>query len=230
MSNKKIESKYPIGQLLILQLKTSNRRLSDFITELGYRNCNKGLRAFYRVLSTGTSNQVLIERLMASPYAPPPEQLNEAINKTASLKSAETRGAHEAEMAQEREKFSPHIAPITELQQPTCITVFALLGGFDRMKVALPDDFLTWSLTVQYAVVQKEIREHYLHFKGEAPFLGAIVGYLLFRTYDSDPLSFSIDGQPLGRVPREKTLKRQVLIASRRQNNLHRLFGSQAKN
>jgi hypothetical protein len=193
-----LQSNYPIGQLLIAAVKQSNQPLSAFVSSIGFSNTNKGIRHFRNALASGIVAPVLVERLMASSYAPSLDLLQDAFRETAAILNSETLSQTAGLQIAARAAFRPYIAPLTELQRPTSITIFAILGGFSRLTIELPQSFPNWNSSLQTRYAQAKIRAHYRRFGGEAPLLGAIVGYQVFPAFGESCLHFSIDGQLLG--------------------------------
>lgn len=193
-----LHSNYPTGKLLIAALEQSNHRLPGFVSALGFGNIPKGIRHVRMALASGVVAPALIDRLLASRYAPGIEALNEALRATEEIFNNERIAQAERKRDTDKERFRPHIAPLTELQRPSSITIFALLGGFERLTIALPQSYPTWERGLQLRFAQARIRRHYRSFSGSAPLLGAITGYRLFSAFGETSLCFTVDGQLVG--------------------------------
>jgi hypothetical protein len=195
---KNYTSKYPIGSLILKSIALSGMRPASFLREIGYSNVDKALRRLDNVVKTGCSDATLIERIMNSPFKPSLEELNEAMSLTQTLLQEEKSRAALADASEARKRFRPYLIPITENKVPASITIFAALGGFERLHIALPASFADWPVQLQYTYARHKIRTNYRGCHGYAPLLGEIVGYRLFRQFDAPPLHLTIDGQPLG--------------------------------
>ncbi|MFO0416734.1 MAG: hypothetical protein ACK5Y6_05540 [Pseudomonadota bacterium] len=200
-----LNSNYPLGAALIEVVKRSGLSLPSFLSAIGYSNINKALRSFQTTLSTGKAPPILLERLAQSPFALSSSQLSDAINSTDIILAQEQRSAHEQSQAQAKLQFRPYLKALTTSQRPSSITIFALINGQEILRIELPQSFTSWDSSLQHRYAQRKIRSHYQQSNGEAPLLGAITGYHLFKTFGAPPLLFTIDGQPLGLDQHAKT-------------------------
>lgn len=192
-------SSYPIGELLIETLRASGLKLPDFMREIGYSPHN-GIATFDQWISKGHGNPLFIERLTSSRFAPPVQELRQALADTEQIrgreKAAETRSRVEAE----RSAFRPFVQGIAELSRPTSITMFALTGGPRRYTVELPEGFAALPGPERERIAGETIRENFAANSGRTLFMGKLVGYLLFHEYGERPQHYSVEGRLLGAI------------------------------
>ncbi len=193
-------SSYPIGKLFIDTFHNSGLSLPEFARALGYSNTNKGIATLDCWLRNGTGNQLFLERLTSSRFAPEPGALRTAMRETGALLAEERRTEKQQRVEAERAAFRPFVQGVAELSRPTSITMFAVTGGPARYTVPLPTDIAEWSADRRDEFLRETIKENFARNRGRTLFMGQITGYLFFREYGARPVSFSVDGLSRGEV------------------------------
>jgi hypothetical protein len=191
-------STYPLGKLLLGSLQHSGLSIGAFVTTVGYRNVNKGVRALDGMLRWGYSSDVFLVRLRQSPLAPNEQLLQTAIEQTMVILEAEEQEAARQQREAAEVAFRPFFQAVPELSRPTQISLFAITGGHSRYTYVLPDTFPSWPLAEQYAYLEQKVPEAFTAAKGRTLFMGAITGYRLFRWFEGPSLHLSVGGKPIG--------------------------------
>lgn len=191
-------STYPLGKLLLESLQKSELSIAAFVTTVGYRNVNKGVRALDGMLRWGHPCDVFLDRLRRSPFALNEQVLQKAIKHTiVMLETQEQEAAHQRREAA-RVAFRPFFQAVPELPSPTQISLFVMTGGHSRYTHMLPETFPSWPLAEQHNYLAQKVPEAFKASSGRTLFMGAITGYRLFRWFEGPSLLFSVDGKPIG--------------------------------
>jgi hypothetical protein len=225
---KKLQSTNPLGQLLISLFESSGLKLPQFVQAMGYRNVNKGIRNFQRLLAVGTCDSLFIDRLLASPYAPKREAFHVLLQQhVEQLFHDESRKGEEAD-AEGRRAFQPFVHAVPALDGSASVTKFALIGGFSRYTVQLPRHFVRSPQAEQFEAVGKIVRRSFAECGGEISFLGPIRYYLFFHSWDEPAVAFSVQGEMLGIADGAEVPSVSVVVGSKRVEPevLHRMFFS----
>jgi hypothetical protein len=195
---KKLQSNYPLGQLLIAIFTETRHNLSGFVESLGYRNVNKGIRAFHQVLSTGYGPSIFFSRLEASPYAPSGVGLQLVLQQHFEQLSQEILQNHGLVAEDYQEEFRPIVHAIPALSDVESISFFAQSGDFAAHTVTLQRKVASLPLDQQYTVVGAKIRQNYRHTGGVIPCMGPTRYYLYYSSWEAPAMTFSVDGYPIG--------------------------------
>jgi hypothetical protein len=190
-------TRYPLGKLLLECLRTSELSLQPFVLSLGYRNANKGIRAFDNMLAKGHADNVFLERLSRSAHAPDTQALHEALTQTSLLLEEERQQTLETCQQRERDTFKPFFQAVPELHTPTQLCIFALTGGHSGYTHLLPASLPSWPLVDQYRYLAKKVPLAFAASGGKTPFMGRITSYRLFRWHNAPALLLSVHGKPL---------------------------------
>lgn len=193
-------SSYPIGELLIHTFVDSGLSLPAFMNALGYGNSHKGIATFDHWLKNGSGNQLFLERLTRSAYAPPPEVLRDALAATKGILDLERKTELARKVEEERQSFRPFVQGVAELTRPTSITMFALTGGPKRYTVSLPEDISQWEPAEREQLIKDTIVQNYAANAGRTLFMGKLTSYLFFGEYGERPTRYSIEGIRVGVV------------------------------
>lgn len=225
---KKLQSAYPLGQLLISIFESSGLNLPAFVQAIGYRNVNKGIRNFQKMLSVGFCNSSFIDRLLASPYAPKQEAFQVLLQQHVEQLFHDDSRKLDEEDAKGRRAFQPFVHAIPALGGSASVTKFALVGGFSRYTTQLPRQFVQAPQSEQFEAVGKIVRRSFAECGGEITFLGPIRYYLYFHSWDEPAVAFSVEGEMLGIADGATVPSVSVVVGSRRVEPelLHRMFFS----
>jgi hypothetical protein len=195
---KKLQSKYPVGQMLIAIFTETGHTLPSFVDALGYRNVNKGIRAFQEILGTGYGPSIFFSRLEASPYAPSGPALQLVLQQHFEQISQELFQKHGMVAEDYEDEFRPLVHAIPALPDVESISFFAMSGDFVAHTVMLHSTVAFLPLDEQYRVVAQKIRRNYRDTRGAMSCLGPTRYYLYYSAWDAPPMTFSVDGDPIG--------------------------------
>ena len=198
-------SRTPVGRLLLSAWRAHGASLGRFLASIGYGNVPKGCRAFDAWLQTGDGPSILLDRVLASPWAPPARDMEEAL-------AATRRQRAEAAVR----AFRPMVQVYTEHRRPTAITFHGLCGGTGRVTRWLDSTIIQASDEVQNAEVRAFAAAYTRRFGSRDPFLGRVQGFLLFLELGQWPYLFTPDGQRLGPIDVLPLGTSHVLVGSRR--------------
>lgn len=193
---KKRTSRYPIGRFLIDLHEQSGLSLSDFLTSIGYRNINKGVRAFDSWIEHGCDQIGFIDRLRNSVKLDT-KALEKALDEIRAMLEAENERAALLEEEKERDSFTPYIQADVEGERLTSMTLFVVTGGHEPLIVRFDKAFMEMEQAHQLELIKKAIQTHFSE-RRRTRFGGRICGYRYFETFDSGALYFDIQGNLLG--------------------------------
>jgi hypothetical protein len=212
---KKLQSKYPLGQMLIAIFTDTGQNLPAFVEALGYRNVNKGIRALHQVLSTGYGPSLFFSRLEASPYGPSGAGLQLVIQQHFEQLSQEFFEKHGLVAEGLEEEFRPLVHAIPSLPEVEALSFFAQSGDFASHTVTLQRKIASLPLNEQYRVVGARIRQNYRHTRGVIPCLGPTRYYLYYSSWEAPPMTFSVEGHPIGMADHASIPKARVTKVTR---------------
>ena len=198
-------SRTPVGRLLLSAWRAHGASLGRFLASIGYGNVPKGCRAFDAWLQTGDGPTILLDRLLASPWAPATRDVEEALSATR-LQRAEAAVR----------AFRPMVQVYTEHRRPTGITLHGLCGGTGRVTRWLDATITQASDEEQDAQVRAFAAAYTRCFGPRDPFLGRVQGFLLFLRLGQRPCLFTPDAQRLGPIDVLPLGASYVRVGSRR--------------
>ena len=209
---KKLESKYPLGQLLIELFTWSGLNLPQFVQSIGYRKVNKGIRAFQEFLATGYGPHLFFKRLHTSPLAPSNAAMKMVMQQHFEQMSQELHIKYGLVAEDYKESFQPFLHAAPSLREVESLSFFAQSGDFSEYTMILQQKIATLPLDVQYQIVGKKIRHNYRATGGKIEFLGPTRYYLYYHSWNEPPMTFSVEGDPIGiadnaTIPRERMHK-----------------------
>lgn len=209
---KKLESKYPLGQLLIEIFKQSRLNLPRFVQSIGYRKVNKGIRAFHEFLATGYGPHIFFQRLHTSPFAPTNSAMKMVLQQHFEQIGQELHDKWGLVSEDYKDSFRPFLHAAPSLRHVESLSFFAQSGDFSEYTVTLQPKIATLSLEAQYEIVRKKIRDNYRATGGRIDFLGPTRYYLYYHSWNEPPMTFSVEGDPIGiadnaTIPRERMHK-----------------------
>lgn len=216
---KKLHSAYPFGQFLIAIFRGTGLSLPDFVRALGYRNVNKGIRAFQMFLATGYGPSIFYSRLESSVYAPSSSSFEMVVQQNCEQIAQELYREHGLIADDFRENFRPFVHAIPSLPEVESVSFFAQSGDFSTHTIRVQPKISSMPLEDQHKVIGAKIRRNYRETNGVVPFLGTTRYYLYYHSWDAPPTAFTVDGIPLGiadhaTIPRERVSKVSRLLDS----------------
>lgn len=189
---------YPIGNFVQTTMTERGLSRGALASALGYRNVAKALRNLDTLKGSGRITPDFQARLIAA-LEVDPMLFEAAVQATRDIQRDEERQRREAELAQLRAAFRPHLRVIPERSTPQPIFVAAVTGVDYWLVRPLPADILTMPVVHRLQVVGWIAREHYAERMGDVGPFGKILGYL-FRTEFEKALEFDTDGMPHGEL------------------------------
>ena len=236
-----VTTRYPIGQVIIKRIQDAEVRLPDFIRGIGYKNVNKGMRAFYLLVKEGRGPTIFITRLQTSQFAIDQTDLAAALSATEKILQMEAQKKAAEELDKERAAFQPFFLPQSKVRPPMPITIFALLGGYEGLRHFLPPDISAWSQEEKLKYMSEAIIKDYnqrvryakqmvgsldcasgttdknfdIPIKYHIPLAQDIESYLVFENFDAPPYAFTIAGEFIGLAP-ESSLPKVYVTTKRR--------------
>jgi hypothetical protein len=214
---KKLRSTYPLGQFLIALFTDAGLSLPDFIRALGYRNVNKGIRAFQRFLATGYGPTIFYTRLEASVFAPSSSSFEMVVQLNCEQIAQELYREHGLVADDFKEDFRPFVHAIPSLPEVESVSFFAQSGDFTTHTIRVQPKLASMPVEEQHKVIGAKIRRNYRETRGVVPFLGATRYYLYYHSWDAPPTAFTVGGTPLGiadhaTIPRARVTKVSRLL------------------
>src|SRR5258706_16387495 len=101
-------SQYPISHFIARVLEDSGFRRSEFISSLGYRSVQGGLRRLDEWLDQGRGDSGILDRIAAA-YHVDTSDLEKALAATEDLKAAEAKAAELARLKDRRDRFQQYL-------------------------------------------------------------------------------------------------------------------------
>ena len=175
-------SDYPIQQFLRRLIEQYGPTPSGFVTTLGYRNIDRGLRRLELWLQTGEGFHRIIDQI-AGTYTDYADKLRTAIGETQEMKVAEVEAAFFERCKAEADTFHPYIHVDGETTRPSSITMFGLMGGRSNM-IEIPQTILDLPLDEQLVLLPELMRAYLEKYRGLNPFFGAVTGFKFCRCLD----------------------------------------------
>jgi hypothetical protein len=130
-------SHYPISQLIAQVITDSGLRRFEFVTAIGYRSIQGGLRQLDLWLECGQGDRCILDRITAAYHV----DLAAALEATDEMKTAEAHVAEFERLKLERERFRQYIRVEGEHSIPSGITIFGMTGGHRRWTtIPLPQE------------------------------------------------------------------------------------------
>lgn len=216
------DSPYPIGQQILIKLRESKLKVSEFIQAIGYKNINKGVRSFNLFISEGRGPTIFISRLQQSNFALPAHVLEEALSATKAIHREKEQKEITEEVNKRRAAFQPYFMPRSNKRPPMSITVFALLGGYELYRHLLPPDIKQMKESERMHLISYKIKADYDYriacskdleetnqdgpcadiksvLRNKIPLASDIESYLVYLDFDEPPYVFNISGELIGR-------------------------------
>jgi len=191
-------SHYPISQLITRIMTDSGPSRSQFVTSLGYRNIERGLRRLDPWINQGEGFERIIKQIAAA-YPGRAEELRQAIAATEAIKVAEADAVFLERCKAEQPTFVPFIHAHGESRIPNGITIFGVTGGHRRWTtVQIPEAILNLPLEEQLQRLPELMKAYLKEYRGACPFFGNVVGFRFVRLLDY--FQFDKEGQFIERV------------------------------
>lgn len=180
----------PFGQFLVKRIVESNLSRSQIAIRMGYKNEAKALRRLDAAIESGTADDDFLDRI-ARGLSITVSEMNEQIDRM----NIYLERKRLERIDEERQAFEPYILALCSRNIPSPIFVGCMTAGMRLQHI--DKDLLSHPFIDLLAQVGSQIRAHFAKREGGVPAFGAIVGYVLHRTYDEkreEMLFFETDG------------------------------------
>jgi hypothetical protein len=189
-------SQYPISQLLARIMTDWGFSRPQFVTSLGYRNPERGLRRLNPWIDQGEGFALILKQIAAS-YPLHSDEIQKAVAATAQMKAAEAEAAWIESLKAEAGTFRPYIHVEGETWRPSSICIFAMSGGRWNL-IDVPRPILALVLDEQLAALTELMRGYLKEYEGSCPFFGKVTGFRFVRLLDY--FQFDKEGRLIERV------------------------------
>jgi len=175
-------SQYPISQLISRIMTDSGLSRPQFVTSLGYRNLERGLRRLNPWIDQGEGFALIIKQIAAS-YPLHSVEIQKAVAITAETKAAEAESAWIESLKAEAGTFRPYIQVEGETTIPSSICIFGVSGGRWNL-IDIPRPILELAVEEQLDALPELMCGYLKEHGGNCPFFGKATGFRFVRFLD----------------------------------------------
>ena len=175
-------SHYPISQLIFNAFLNYEKKVSEFVSDLGYKNIAKGIRSFDYWLINGCGTVFFLRQLISLGKIDV-SKVNNALLETDKIMELEYQEDQQEEEKKRRKNFKPYIFVETSEKRPRQITFAGLMNL--RMRSVLID-FEKEGVEEDHflKLASDRVKQHFVENDGKCLFFGEITGYIVISDYE----------------------------------------------